>query len=226
MTPVFDATLYRNKPDLGLPRCYVPSASALWGPSDDRNLLPTRIGTTIPTALTALNIEHWSVPDRMADLIATLNLFRRRCPPIRAGYYSLCPRRDYWRAILSPDSTQYQQWQRENDALAPLARAVDLNFPSLYTFYPNPEGWVRYAKANIAEAKRYCKEVYAFLWPQYHPSSNLAGQYLDADYWRLQLDTVAGLADGIVIWGGHQQSWDDAALWWQATKDFLNSLQS
>lgn len=221
MIQVFDATSYLSKPDLGLPRCYVVSASALWGPSDDRNLLPTRMAAAQPTALTALNVEQWPVPERIPDLITTLGLFRQHFPHIRVGYYDLCPKRDYWRAILSPDSAKFRQWQQENDAMAPLARQVDLIFPSLYTFYPDRAGWIKYATANIAEARRYHKAVYPFIWPQYHSSASQAGQYLDADYWQVQLETVGSLADGLVIWGGYKLPWDEAAPWWQVTKEFL-----
>jgi hypothetical protein len=33
-------------------------------------------------------------------------------------------------------------------------------------------------------------------------------------------------ADGIVIWGGYQQQWDDNAHWWMETKKFLQKSRS
>jgi hypothetical protein len=230
MIPIFDATAYLNKPELGLPRCSVPSGLSLWGPDEDRQGLPTRIELLAPTALTALDIEHWLVPERIQSYLDTLALWRHHHPQIRTGYYSVAPKRDYWRAIKGPADPKYKQWQQENDALSALAVAVDVLFPSLYTFYDDPESWVKYAQANIAEARRYETQVYGFLWPQYHNSNpHLAYQYIDRDFWRLQLETVTGLCDGVVIWGGWlsdtRLAWNDNAVWWQVTKDFLNSLR-
>ena len=58
---------------------------------------------------------------------------------------------------------------QENDQLRPLAGAVDILFPSLYTFYTDQGGWVRYAYAQIAEARRNAngKPVYVFYGQQY-----------------------------------------------------------
>lgn len=226
MIPLFDATAYLNKPDLGLPRCYVPGNSALWELGEDREGLPTKIGDLDPTAFTALNIEHWPLPERIQSYIDTLALWRNYHPQIRTGFYAMVPMRDYWRAIKGPADPAYKQWQQGNDALASLAVAVDVLFPSLYTFYPDPAGWVKYAQANIAEAQRYKSPVYPFLWPQYHNSNaNLAYQFIDRNFWQLQLETVLGLCDGVVIWGGWlgntRLAWDDSAAWWQVTKSIL-----
>jgi hypothetical protein len=108
---------------------------------------------------------------------------------------------------------------------------VDAIYPSLYTFYPDQDGWLKYALANISEARRYGKPVYVFLWPQYHESDPaVAWRFIPADYWRLELETAKQYADGIVIWGGWQYSgkrlnwlleWDDTAPWWIETQDFM-----
>ena len=57
-----------------------------------------------------------------------------------------------------------------------------------------------------------------------HPGPD---NYIDADFWRLQLETVAEHADGVVIWGGwdfdHNRParWDERVPWWQATRASL-----
>ena len=51
--------------------------------------------------------------------------------------------------------------------------------------------WIQYANANIAEAQKYGKKVYAFLWLQYHNSNKTrGGQYIDREYWRIQRETI------------------------------------
>jgi hypothetical protein len=113
----------------------------------------------------------------------------------------------------------------ENDQLRSLAGAVDVFFPSLYTFYPDQAGWKKYAIAQIEEARRYGggKPIYVFLWPQYHESNRiLGGSYLPADYWLLELETAREYADGIVLWSGSSK-WDEDAPWWKVTKEFVKN---
>jgi Hyaluronidase. len=125
----------------------------------------------------------------------------------------------------------------ENDRIISLAQTVDVFYPSLYTFYTDKAGWVEYATAQISEARRLAngKPVFAFLWPQYHNSNRLLKcQFLPADYWQLQLETVSKLADGVVIWGGWDVcnskgkalQWNDNAKWWQVTKAFIKKLKN
>ncbi len=109
-----------------------------------------------------------------------------------------------------------------DDELRPLARKVDILFPSLYTYYDDVEGWRTYARITLEEARRFGKPVYAFLWPEFHDSNEkLKGHYLPVDFWRMEMELCYELADGIVIWGGWQQTWDDHAPWWIETKAFL-----
>jgi hypothetical protein len=140
------------------------------------------------------------------------------------GLYGILPIRDYWRAI---DPVKKLLWQAENDKLESLVDFVDVLYPCCYTFYDDRAGWVKYATANIQEARRLSKgkPVIVFLWPQYHNSNaTLIGQLIPSDYWRLQLETAKQYADGVVIWGGFQVQWDELAPWWIETKDFISKL--
>jgi hypothetical protein len=113
-----------------------------------------------------------------------------------------------------------------------IATQVDALFPSIYTFYTDRQGWVTYAVAQIAEARRkaHGKPVYPFLWPEYHDSAPLfAHSPIDPDYWELELNTVYQHADGVVIWGGYSNGpdpWNEDAPWWQVTKRFLNRIDT
>ena len=153
-------------------------------------------------------------------------------PGLSVGYYGAPPTRDYWRAVKGPASPEYKTWMSENDKLHPLADAVVVLYPSLYTFYPDREGWSKYAIAQITEARRYAggKPVFVFLWPQYHESNvQLTGTYLPPDYWLRELQTAKEYADGVVIWGGWDlktnkaYKWDEDAQWWKITIDFLTA---
>jgi hypothetical protein len=166
--------------------------------------------------------------------MSVLRWFNDAVPEVLVGYYGLPPIRDYWRAIKDQNTPEYLSWQAENDRLRPLVDGVNALFPSLYTFYTDRDGWVKYAIASIREARRYPgnKPVYVFLWPQYHPSNLFSGlKYLPADYWKLELETARQYADGIVIWGGWEidknakAQWDDNAPWWQVTKKFIEKLK-
>ena len=181
-----------------------------------------------------LDIEHWplkgspdSVRDSLTKYMTVLDWFRTAAPGLSVGYYGVPPLRDYWRAIKETSSQERRSWMEENDQLRSLAGAVNVLFPSLYTFYPDQAGWKKYAIAQIEEARRYGngKPVYVFLMPTYHDSNRiLGGHYLPADYWLLELETAKEYADGIVIWGGWGAKWDDNAPWWNITKEFMKNI--
>jgi len=245
---VFDALLYQGKPGLEshcMERLNIIYGGVYWPQGAKRGdfTLPP-IAKVIESAAkaglqegpSALDIEHWpvggesSLVDASLDnYLTVLRWFKATQPAEIVGYYGVVPTRDYWRAVKEPSThggqAGYEAWQAENDRLRPLADAVDVLFPSIYTFYPDREGWKLYAAAQIAESRRLAsgKPVYAFLWPQYHDSNRILGeQYLPPDYWRMELEFLREHADGVVIWGGWQQQWDEDAPWWVETKAFLS----
>lgn len=246
----------------GIHRIEIVGADEIWGYRKTSQNLPTRLqvidavrdaasrllyeekrtrvleGAEIRTPI-VLDIEHWDVKgdgaivdENIAKYIQILEWGRDVGKGVRMGYYGIPPIRDYWRAIKPTNHTDNIRWKFENNRLMPLAEKVDALFPSLYTFYADRDGWVNYAIANLAEARRLSggKPVYVFLWPQYHESNRvLAGRYIEREYWRLQLETVRKYADGLVIWGGWgeggRKMWDDSADWWMETKAFIGRLQ-
>ncbi|MBS0171106.1 MAG: hypothetical protein JSR62_12190 [Nitrospira sp.] len=249
---VFDGTLFAEKPDLslyGLKPLSIAYAGALgtdWTQYPDR--LPDRSqvekvarAAAEKSGRVAIDIEHWALKGNPQEVrrniqkyITVLNWFREVAPDLGIGFYGVPPLRDYWRAIKRPGAEERNAWLRENDELRPLSESVDILFPSLYTFYNDREGWVRYAKAQIEEARRYGnnKLIYVFLWPQFHDSNHLLkGVYLPQDFWELELETARQLADGVVIWGGwgtnnKPMKWDEHATWWLATKDFMRAVSA
>lgn len=248
---VFDGTLYTGKPDLSLHGirpvsiAYTSHFGTYW--YKNSNNLPDKNAVQqvareaqAKNSPIVIDIEHWPLdgdPNRvrssLSKYMTVLQWFKEAAPGSAVGYYGAPPLRDYWKSLKSPTSKEWASFARENDQLRPLAGSVDILFPSLYTFYTDRGGWVRYAYAQIAEARRYSngKPVYVFLWPQYHESNpSLKGAYLPADFWRLQLQMARQYADGIVIWGGwdlksnRPAKWDDNAAWWKVTKDFMKKV--
>ncbi len=247
---VFDATLYKNKPALSgyslkpikllyesrlFPKGHQPQA--LPPEQAVRSIAKELRGTSEPVIV---DIERWPlkgdatvVKESVGKLSSILSWIKAEAPDIHLGAYGTVPVRDYWRAVRGPGSKEYQAWQRDNDRLEELATWQDALYPSLYTFYPDRQGWVAYAIAQLAEAKRKSngKPVYAFLWPQYHESNaTLRLQPIEADYWELQLNTVRQHADGLIIWGGWgdhgPEPWNEEAPWWQVTKRFMQTLST
>jgi hypothetical protein len=244
---VLDALGYRDKPDLarhGIGRAAIigrqmwgnaPTARALEGPPPRESASRLAAWAASRAPVVILDVEHWpvsgtdplTVQRNQQKLVQTLRLAREGSGTAKLGYYGLPPVRDYWRALKGSGSREFREWQAENDRLRRLAYEVDVLFPSAYTFYDDREGWAKYAVAQIEEARRYAirKPVYLFLWPQFHDSSRtLRGQYLPRDFWRLELETAYQHADGVVIWGGSGQVWDEGAPWWEETKAFLEAV--
>ena len=243
---VFDAIQLPGKPDLrpyGLPPISMLYGSVFWD-SEDRTDLPdaahldkagnygAKLAMFAGNDYVVIDIEHWDIHgDNDAEVkrnvdkyIDTIEGVRETAPNLQLGYYGNVPIRDYWSAIRSPDSYEYQKWQQKNDKLQSLADAADVIYPSVYAFYNKPERWEAYAIAMINEARRLApgKPVIAFLMPRYHNSTDVEGRpFVDRAYWRLQLDTAHKHADAIVIWTGHNPVWDNDAEWWDETILFM-----
>lgn len=237
---VFDALLYQGKPDLrpyGMPA--LRGANPPGGLSDDpavpldeapiRAILQQFAGYTGPVFL---DYESWpltgaspqSIEESVKKYIRVADVAHEIAPTASFGIYGLIPCREYW-GIVTRDPKKMADWNACNRQAAKVADHVAVLFPSLYTFYDNPAAWDLYAKGMLAAARQYGKPVYAFLWPEFHPSNRvLGGQNIPAKFWRHQLDLCHGLADGVVIWGGWKEQWRDDAPWWIETKGFLATL--
>lgn len=248
---VFDGTLYRDKPDFanyGILPIEILYVSRFWPDTravDEMERLPDeervrRVAreARVKDVPVVIDIEHWSLDGsekekraNLAKYTTVLQWLRNEAPDMHLGYFAVVPMGAYGWALKDPASVEYRLWQSENAKRADLASRVDAVYPQLYTYYPDRQAWVRYAVANLREARRYGKPVYAFLWPQYSErNKHLGHQYLPADFWRLQLETAARHADGIVIWGGWDSEqwgrarWDESAPWWQVTREFMDGL--
>lgn len=234
---VYDATHHRGKPDLtpyGMRPIKVVYEGELFGDDRAPEAFPAAAAiervaknAALHRQVVVLDVERWIWLDGHVNRYVELaRRFNAISPQVDLGYYGTVPKRDYWRARKGQSDPEFVAWQRENDGLRPIVAEVNALYPSLYTFYDYRPGWVEYAEANIREARRLAggRPVYAFLWFTYHDSNPyLRGKAIPRKYWRLQLETLRRIADGVVIWGGG--TWDENAAWWMETRRFFAALK-
>jgi hypothetical protein len=174
------------------------------------------------------NVEHWPMPAEQHKLIEIIRWAREARPDLRQGIYALAPMRSYWAPVelyFQPNNAAYRRryddWLRLNEQMQPLAKEVDFVCPSIYAFYRDGDGtigrhdefWFPYAESNIAEAKKYGKEVIAFtsprLWavPGYPPMS--------LSFYEQQIRFAAEHADGVFSfdWVGMRPQLDLASVY-------------
>lgn len=226
------ALSYRDQPDFtrygAQPLSMAYESSVLGGARNDDGIDAAIAHYTVENsapALLCLDIERWPLSGNDTEislrrLSGVAERLKALWPHTQMGFYGLLPGHDYWSPVLN-DTRRITAWRLQNARLAPLAASVDAIFPVLYTYYDNPATWAIYARTNLIEARRYGKPVYAFLSPQYHPSSELSGKEIDSAFWREQLALVQRYADGVVIWSAAREPWDEDARWWQ---DLRNTL--
>ncbi|MFA7229791.1 MAG: hypothetical protein WC071_00835 [Victivallaceae bacterium] len=226
-------------------------------PPSDEHIGSLVKNITTPKSPVIYDIEHWPLDIRksvktvadddiatagnktvdasMDKMIHIISESRKVNPNVKYGYYACVPLREYWVPVEN-NPEQMKKWREANDYLKPLADSVDVICPSLYAFYDDHDGWVKYAKANIAEAKRMAngKPVYAFLWPKYHNSNKEDGKkFIEGDFWKLQLETVYNSGvDGVIIWDSplvvnnpEDKVWDPNREWWKETVAFLARIK-
>jgi hypothetical protein len=173
-----------------------------------------------------LRVAEPKVAENMQKLTRVMQIAHEAAPAAIIGYYDVIPCRDYW-SLIKNNQQIIRQLQACDARGDELSQHVDVVMPSLYTFYNDPQGWDIYAGELLNAARRYHKPVYAFLWPEFHVGNPiLKGHNLPANFWRHELEFCKARADGIVIWGGWQEHWDEQAPWWLETKSFLASLKA
>ena len=244
---IFNALLYSNLPDMGglcIEKIYVSYAWNYFprGTKYGDLKMPSKndIDTAISTArrentVTVIDIEHWplknssftTVKQSVTNYLTVLEAMTTALPDITIGYYGVVPITDFKRARLAKDTWQYQEWVAENNRVQRVADLVGATFPSLYTIDPKQDRWRARARAQIAEARRLSpgKPVYPFIWPNYHEQGGKypVGTEVEAGYWRMQLEYLRQHANGIVLWGGNRQTFNDHMAWWRETVAFINS---
>lgn len=193
-------------------------------------------------AIYLFDIEHWELDLRktmftdsnnilqgdtaliranVAKMVQIIKWAKAANPYIKFGYYGEVPIRDYFTPFRE-EPENMEKWKQANDLLQPLADECDVLCPSVYTFYTDREGWVKYATGMIREAKRLAKgkPVYAFLWCRYHGD---ADTYIEGEYWKLELETLYNEdITGVILWDGTAYNFQPEQGWWTETIAFMN----
>lgn len=236
---IFDALLYSPMPDLrALGMLKLLDAGNVWRPNIPHGEVdPPGVEAAVRFIRTLtknyyFDLEEWPISAAPQPVIdATIHRYeqvaeiaRRFSPDLKFGFYDVAPQGTYWPIVLknSVGQAALAQWKEVNRRSAVIAAKVDYLFPSLYTFYNDPAGWEQSARAVLTEARQYGKPVYPFLWPSFHNSNAaLRGTKVPGDFWRRQLEVCREEADGLVLWGGYKELWDDQADWWLETQSFM-----
>lgn len=184
-----------------------------WGGRQDRKIYPEteKIISAlqrVATDLVVIDIEIWdSGKDYSEDVfnnyLVLASDIRKIRKDIQFGFYGVLPKRGFYEAISELNTPKRKNWIDSNDARKPLAAAVDVLFPSLYTFYPDRARWITFAENQLKEAKRLAgnKKVIAFVWPRYHESNRiLGGRYIGKEFFFAQLSFLQSHADGVIVW--------------------------
>ena len=235
---------HKNSPDfarLGFKDSYIVYEQELIKPGSNKleNIKPEKMRLVIdnvkkrmpPGSYIQIDIESWigrtekGRQKARSLYLSTIQELKSGLAGYRLGYYRIVPYWAHW--DINKNSGILKSWLEENAARQPIADAVDVLYPSLYTYHSDPEEWEAVAQKVIKKAREMArgKPVIPFLWPRFHPSSDIGGDgmiYLSSSYWRRQLEFVYLHADGVVIWNdGRTEPWSDDMPWWQATLSFI-----
>lgn len=174
------------------------------------------------SGLACLDIECWPVGYRayqeaqvsasVAALSAVLERAKRSGQPF--GYFAMPPNAHY--AVASP--SLLPAYQAACAYLAPVLMASDAIFLEGYFWWDDLRQWRAALALAAAEARRYGKPVYAFLWDHGLLGKNVA---LPIDVITAQLAFCADLLDGVVWWSPSGQATDLSAAWWPALQAYL-----
>ena len=246
---VFDGTLFRNKPsDLkqrGFERIAIIYEGNLEWPSGKRDMpskesvqrlireIVERGETRVEFDLESEGFWHgaWFAPnDEIKELTARKLLTivewtKEVAPDIEIGFYNYTPTQAPY---ATNDPAQTPSWRNANIKwFQTVADASGRMSPQLYTFLPEDEKfWMTDAEQVIALAREMGrgKPVTPYIWFQTHGGADAKLWYapVPPEFFKRQLEKIhAEGADGVIIWGGYQQDWDENAAWWQATQEFL-----
>ena len=191
-----------------------------------------------PQGWAVIDHEDWGNATQ-AERLATAGMFatvyreiKARRPEVKFGFYGYAPKRDLFRAKMLPGNASYKEWQAENDDMAAMAAVVDGFFPTIYYFYNTAVNGVNanvgvedYFRENLREARRIRdaygdpnRPVFPYVWWKCHAHD---ADDLDPEAWQPMVEISFSEADGCVLWGGWQNTWDGSASWWLSFKNRL-----
>lgn len=115
----------------------------------------------------------------------------------------------------NPNAADYEAnltLARQDFEAAGLIDLVDAFYPEgPYLYTTDVDSWITNGlgrRLNQCAAQDADKPVYVFMAPHYAPSTagGLAGQPIPEDKWLRVMDAIMQRADGVVLWGGHDET--------------------
>ena len=170
-----------------------------------------------PGAPTCLDVEHWSIDN------------------LQTQKYAIAQYVDLIRQYRSVDKKSLVSVFHYGSASPEIYNASSVIYPCYYTHDANPNVWIGMVNNSMIRINKYAKNgkkkpVYAFIWPQNNPQPgkpDFGYKFVDRKVWRMQLETLYKLVDGIVIWSHYRDEkgkliyFDTKMPWFQETLDFM-----
>jgi len=186
-----------------------------------------------PDTPVSMDIESWrlnSGGDK--KYIDSIRTFRKASPHSKIGLYGFIPfaNKLLYQSIVTNNPKLRSRWNSMQTQAKPVAEAVDIFMPSLYTWGKNIDAWKSTVKISIQQARSTNpnKPIYAYIWPQYYNNNQpYALQFIDARTWRIELDTLYQLVDGVIIWSSDKDAdgkpikFSKSMPWYVATVSFM-----
>ena len=192
-TPTLDEAAFRDRIEKAIPD---PNATGI-GALDWEGSAFSRLRTGDPGS-----------DDYKAGLnqyIKAIQIAKSMRPNVKFGFYAL--------PFINRDA-DYQKW---NDAIAPLLQECDIFFPSLYQYYPQSSKTggreSDYVKGNLTEclrlASKYNKMVMPFIWHRLYPDNKEHG---------LTLISQSGFNKRVkyIVTTQYQGKGIDGMVWWSS----------
>jgi hypothetical protein len=228
--PIYDNMYYKGKPNTSMNGLVVSNIlyeNKIWPNKQDVGILPDRrayqslvrkfISNPGPLVIDIESLPLKGSPEvarhNMQTLATLADWAREAAPGKKIGLYGT--------------NTLSKVLPASLPLAHELARHVDAFFPPMYTFDDDRSLYEKRAQETATEAHGLApgKLVYFYLWPQYHDGTPKAFQYVDASYWKFQLETARHYSDGIVLWSPSRYDWSDATGWWAATVQFIRTYR-
>ena len=180
--------------------------------------------------------EDW-FDETQAQRLATASNFatlyrglKSRRPDLKFAFYAFGIKHHNTWPAFGIDSPDYQSWQRMSEDYAEMLAVVDALCPSLYFWYTEADDGLAFTQARspglfrgyLTESRRLLdkygapnRPVYPYIWWRKHDASKDLEDWI----WRDMLETTLSLADGFVLWGGYQQTWNRGEAWLKSLLD-------
>jgi len=184
-----------------------------------------------PGQIVSLDLESWGRgPGAIEKYAMAAREFKRVSPASKVGMYGYVPLANnlLYRAIHEHSPSLEKAWIRVQSQVSPVAQAVDIFMPSLYTYGPDSSAWTKMAQMAIANARKQNpnKPVYAYIWPQFYSSKDpQLSKFIPAKLWRTELETLYPIADGVIVWTTSRGSieFSTSMPWFQETLAFMKA---